>query len=123
MGNYVGNNPNGIDLFMSDDYTSNSSKLVASTKCVQKAVESIVGKQATAKMKQAARTMSLEPEPFWKSADGRSWSFKTTEEGEVKFHFPFSTEHYILLGVGDFSRTPASFIPECVNVQYIAIGY
>lgn len=134
MGNYVGNNPNGIDLFMSDDYTSNSSKLVASTKCVQKAVESIVGKQATAKMKQVARTMSLEPEPFWKSVDGRSWSFKTTdglilncgytpEEGEVKFHFPFSTEHYILLGVGDFSRTPISFVPECVNVQYIAFGY
>ena len=73
MGNYVGNNPNGVDLFMSDDYTSNSSKLLASTKCVYKAIEASIGTRMAAKM---TRAMNLVPEPetFWKSQDGRSWS-------------------------------------------------
>ena len=132
MGNYVGNNPNGVDLFMSDDYTSNSSKLLASTKCVYKAIEASIGTRMAAKM---TRAMNLVPEPetFWKSQDGRSWSARidniiincgyTPEEGEVVFHIPFSTEHYVLLGVQALERTTTSFVPECVNVQYMAIGY
>lgn len=134
MGNYVGNNPNGVDLFMSDDYTSNSSKLLASTKCVYKAIEGAVGKQAATKMKRTMRSMLAEPEEgTWISQDGRSWSLKTSDgliincgytpdEGEVVFHYPFTTKHWMLIGVGAFSKTAASFVPECVNVQYMAIG-
>ena len=37
-GNYIGNNPNEIDFLISDDYETNSSKIIASTKCVNDAI-------------------------------------------------------------------------------------
>ena len=33
-GNYIGNNPNGLDIVLSDDYETNNSHLIASTACV-----------------------------------------------------------------------------------------
>lgn len=33
-GNYIGNNPNGLDIVLSDSYETNNSQLIASTKCV-----------------------------------------------------------------------------------------
>lgn len=32
--NYICNNPNGLDIVLSDDYETNNSQLIASTKCV-----------------------------------------------------------------------------------------
>lgn len=34
IGNYIGNNPNGLDVVLSDDYETNNSHLIASTACV-----------------------------------------------------------------------------------------
>ena len=43
-GNYIGNNPNGLDLVLSDDASTNRSDLIASTKCVFNAMqESVIG--------------------------------------------------------------------------------
>ena len=33
-GNYIGNNPNSLDVVLSDSYETNKSQLIASTKCV-----------------------------------------------------------------------------------------
>ena len=33
-GNYIGNNPNGIDIFLSDSHETNNPNLISSTKCV-----------------------------------------------------------------------------------------
>lgn len=38
-GNYIGNNPNGLDLVLSDDASTNRSDLIASTKCVFNAIQ------------------------------------------------------------------------------------
>lgn len=38
-GNYIGNNPNGLDIVLSDDYETNNSHLIASTKCVYDAIK------------------------------------------------------------------------------------
>lgn len=38
-GNYIGNNPNGLDLVLSDDASTNRSDLIASTKCVFNAMQ------------------------------------------------------------------------------------
>lgn len=37
-GNYIGNNPNGLDIVLSDDYKTNNTKIFASTACVNNAV-------------------------------------------------------------------------------------
>lgn len=42
-GNYIGNNPNGTDYVLSDDYRTNNTKLFASTACVNNAVNEIKG--------------------------------------------------------------------------------
>lgn len=42
-GNYIGNNPNGTDYILSDDYRTNNTKLFASTACVNNAVNEIKG--------------------------------------------------------------------------------
>lgn len=46
-GNYIGNNPNGLDLVLSDDYETNNSQLIASTKCVYNAVQEILSQMLT----------------------------------------------------------------------------
>ena len=42
-GNYIGNNPNGVDFVLSDEYKTNNPKIFASTACVNNAVNEIKG--------------------------------------------------------------------------------
>ena len=46
-GNYIGNNPNGLDIVLSDDYETNNSHLIASTACVYNAVQEILSQMLT----------------------------------------------------------------------------
>ena len=46
-GNYIGNNPNGLDIVLSDDYETNNPQLIASTKCVYDAVQEILSQMLT----------------------------------------------------------------------------
>ena len=46
-GNYIGNNPNGLDIVLSDDYETNNSHLIASTACVYDAVQEILSQMLT----------------------------------------------------------------------------
>lgn len=42
MSEYLGNNPNGLTIVLSDDYSTEGSGIAASTKCVKDAVEAIL---------------------------------------------------------------------------------
>lgn len=42
MSEYLGNNPNGLTIVLSDDYSTEGSGIAASTKCVNDAVEAIL---------------------------------------------------------------------------------
>lgn len=46
-GNYIGNNPNSLDVVLSDSYETNNSHLIASTKCVYNAVQEILSQMLT----------------------------------------------------------------------------
>lgn len=126
MGNYVGNDPNGVDLFMSDDYTSNSSKLIASTKCVYKAV-------------QALSENSIQLSSVMSDTSDTSWNVKfdnglilqsnildsTDGNAEVQFKIPFATDTYMIIGLNVISQSKTGFISESVTkpTRYLAIGF
>lgn len=123
MGNYVGNDPNGVDLFMSDDYTSNSSKLIASTKCVYKAVQALTGNSIS--------LMSATSDASWnvKFDNGlilQSNILDSTDgNAEVQFKIPFATDTYMIIGLNVISQSKTGFISESVTkpTRYLAIGF
>lgn len=123
MGNYVGNDPNGVDLFMSDDYTSNSSKLIASTKCVYKAVQALSENSISL---MSVNTVSNETSWSTKFDNGLIIQSGIVEDNtEFVFDTPFQTDTYMIIGCDVASQSKTSFVPENINsiTRFLAIGF
>ena len=125
MGNYVGNNPNGVDLFMSDDYTSNSSKLIASTKCVYKAIQALTGNSIALN---TISPMDIDNDTSWNTKFDNGLIIQSgivNDNTEFVFEESFQTNTYMIINCEVQSQSKTGFVPDNVTkeTRFLAIGF
>lgn len=107
-GNYIGNNPNRLDLVLSDDASTNRSDLIASTKCVYNAIQDSIGSSILPGTivafsgqfggegnRYPIPLTGTEPDTHWCLCDGITTNNLTVPDLRGKMILGSSTEHTI----------------------------
>lgn len=122
-GNYIGNNPNGLDLVLSDDASTNRSDLIASTKCVFNAMQDSIGSGILPGTivafsgqfggegnRYPIPLTGTEPDTHWCLCDGITTNNLTVPDLRGKMILGSSTEHTVGETGGSASSLPPYYV-------------